>query len=194
MSLQGLMAAEGRNWDELKKTATGTFQIRAEKGIMKKYSFLSKIFSILNVSQLLKFQLPDMVKDGMPYKTITAGVNLKNGVLSSNDFFIDSNAMQISAHGKVDLTKEELHSVVGIYPLQTMDMVVAKIPVVGWVLTNEDKHLFIVNFQVDGKWDDPRVMPIPARSITKGTMNIFRRLFQLPEKLFTDTGEVILGR
>lgn len=194
MSLQGHMTAAGRNFDDLKKSAAGTFQIRAEKGILKKYSFLSKIFSILNVSQLLRFSLPDMVKDGMPYKTITAGGNLKNGVLSSDDFFIDSNAMQISAQGKVDLTKEELHSVVGIHPLQTLDMVVAKIPIAGWVLTNEDNHLFTVNFQVDGKWHDPRVIPIPVRSIAQGTLNIFRRLFQLPEKLITDTGEVILGR
>jgi hypothetical protein len=34
---------------------------------------------------------------------------------------------------------------------------------------------------------------MPVKSIGKETLGVFRRLFQLPEKLITDTGEVILG-
>ena len=67
LSLAGDVIATGSNMNDFTKTATGTFQVRAEEGVLKKFSVLSKIFSLLNVSQLLKFQLPDMAKDGMPY-------------------------------------------------------------------------------------------------------------------------------
>ena len=101
--------------------------------------------------------------------------------------------MQISAVGKVDLLKEELDNIVGVHPLHTLDKIVAKIPVAGWLLTDEKGNLITVHFKVDGKWDDPKVTPIPVQSVAQGTLDIFRRLFQLPEKLITDTGEVILG-
>jgi len=194
MSLAGDVTATGNNMNDFTKTASGTFQVRAEKGVLKKFSVLSKIFSLLNVSQLLKFHLPDMAKDGMPYTAITAGVSLKNGVLSSEDFLIDSDAMQISGVGKVDLLQKKLDNIVGVHPLQTLDRIVARIPIAGWVLTDEGGHLITVHFKVDGNWDDPNVSPIPVRSLARGTLDTFRRLFQLPEKLITDTGDVILGR
>ncbi|KAF0154289.1 MAG: AsmA family protein [Syntrophaceae bacterium] len=194
MSLAGDVTATGSIMNDFTKTATGTFKVRAEKGVLKKFSVFSKIFSLLNVSQLLKFQLPDMAKDGMPYTSITASLLLKNGVLSSDDFLIDSDAMKISGVGKVDLLKKELDNIVGVHPLQTLDRIAARIPIAGWVLTDEGGHLITVHFKVDGNWDDPNVSPIPVRSLAKGTLDTFRRLFQLPEKLITDTGDVILGR
>jgi uncharacterized protein involved in outer membrane biogenesis len=194
LSLAADFTAVGSKGDDFRKTASGTFKVRAEKGVLKKFSVLSKIFSLLNVSQLLKFHLPDMAKDGMPYTAITASVSLKNGVLSSEDFLIDSNAMQISGVGKIDLRKKELDNIVGVHPLQTLDRIAARIPIAGWVLTDEGRHLITVHFKVKGNWDDPNVSPIPVRSLAKGTLDTFRRLFQLPEKLVTDTGDVILGR
>lgn len=194
ISLAGDLAATGNKMDDLAKTLSGEVKVKAEKGVLKKFSVLSKIFSLLNVSQLLKFQLPDMAKGGMPYKTITAKLSIRDGVLSSNDFLIDSEAMKISAQGKVDIRKKQIDSIVGVHPLQTLDRIAARIPIAGWVLTDEGGNLITVHFKVGGSWDDPDVSPIPAKSLTKGTLDTFRRLFQLPEKLITDTGEVILGR
>ncbi len=193
LSLSGIVTATGNNEDDLKKTAAGSIQFKAEKGVLKKFSVLSKIFSLLNVSQLFKFQLPDMARGGMPYKNITADVNIKNGVLTSDNFFIDSDAMQISAVGKIDFVGKMLDNTVGVHPLQTVDKIVSKIPIAGWLVTNEKGNLITVHFKVEGTWDNPDVKAIPVQSITKGTLDVFRRLFQLPEKLVTDTGEVILG-
>ncbi len=194
LSLTGDMTATGRNADDFLKTAVGTFEVRAEKGVLKKFSLLSKIFSLLNIFQLAKLQLPDMAKGGMPYNAITGSLSLNNGILSSEDFFIGSDAMQISGAGKVDLLNKELDNIIGVHPLHTLDLIAAKIPVAGWLVTDEKGHLITVHFKVNGTWDAPKVTPIPVRSIARGTLDIFRRLFQLPVKLFTDTEEVILGR
>ena len=194
LSVSGDMTVTGSKMDDFRKTATGTFKVRAEKGVLKKFSVFSKIFSLLNVAQLLKFQLPDMATDGMPYTSITASLSLKNGVFHSDDFLIDSDAMRISGIGSVDLLRKKLDNIVGVHPLGTLDRIAARIPVAGWVLTDENGHLITVHFKVDGNWDDPNVSPIPAQSLAKGTLDTFRRLFQLPEKLITDTGDVLLGR
>ncbi len=194
LSLAGQVKAAGSTLDDFTKTANGAFQLRADKGVLMKFSVLSKIFSLLNVSQLVKLKLPDMAKDGMPYNAITGDMTLKNGLLSSNDFFIASDAMQISIAGKVDLVGKTLDTVIGVHPLQTLDRIAARIPVAGWLVTDEKGNLITVHFKADGTWDNPSVRPIPVQSITKGTLDVFRKLFELPEKLVTDTGEVLLGR
>ncbi|NLA40049.1 MAG: AsmA family protein [Smithella sp.] len=193
LSVSGNLTASGSQAANLKKTAAGTLQIRAEKGVLKKFPVLSKIFSLLNVSQLVRLKLPDMAKDGMPYNAITAQISVQNGVLSSKDFFIAGDAMEISAAGSVDVTRKELDCVAGIHPLQTLDLVASKIPVVGWLILDKNGNLLTVYVKIDGVWKDPNVKPMPVRSIGKETLGVFRRLFQLPEKLITDTGEVILG-
>jgi uncharacterized protein YhdP len=192
--LTGEISATGDTAEELKNTAAGTFQARAEKGVLKKYSVLSKIFSLLNVFQLAKLQLPDMAEDGMPYTTITCTTSLENGVFSSEDFFIKSDAMEISAVGNLDVLRKDIDTIVGVHPLGTLELIASKIPVAGWILTDENGKLITVHVKVDGTFDDPTVTPITVQSIGRGVLNIFRRIFQLPGKLITDTGDVLLGR
>jgi uncharacterized protein YhdP len=194
LTMEGDVTAEGATIADLKKTARGTATLDMEQGSLNRFAFLSKVFSILNVSQLFKFKLPDMVNEGMPYNAIKGTFSLKDGILSSNDLFVNSNAMNISLVGKTDIIKEELDLNIGIQPLQTVDKIVSIIPVVGWILTNDTRSLITFYFQAQGKWSDPTVNAIPVKSMAKGVFDIFKKIFQLPEKLITDTGEVIMGK
>lgn len=194
LSMQGELTARGKESAELKKTALGSLKFRCEKGSLRKFAVLSKIFSILNVSQLLKFRLPDMVSGGMPYNSITATLAIQDGIIASQDFFIASEAMNISAVGKVDLVRNEVDATIGVQPLQAVDKVVNRIPVVGWILTGKGKHFLTTYFEAKGKLEDPTVKAIPVKSMAKGVLDIFKRVFELPARLITDTGEVLIGK
>ena len=194
LTMKGDVSAEGATISDLKKTARGTATLLMEKGSLRRFPVLSKVFSILNVSQLLNFELPDMVTDGMPYTSIRGKFSLNGGILTTRDLFVNSGAMNMSLVGRADIVREELDTVIGIKPLQTVDKVVSKIPIVGWILTDDKKSLITVYFKAQGKWSDPTVDAIPVRSMERGVLDIFKRVFQLPEKLITDTGEVIMGR
>lgn len=194
LALHGNLTARGDNLADIKKSALGNIKLHMNNGKLRKFSTLSKVFSILNISQLLKFQLPDMVSGGMPYNEIKGSVSVKDGTISSQDLFIRSDAINISAIGSADIVKEELDITLGVQPLQTVDKIVNRIPVVGWLLTGNDKAFLTAYFEAKGKWSDPQVTAIPVKSISKGIFNIFRRVFELPVRLFTDTGEVILGQ
>lgn len=193
LSFQGDLTAKGRSQKELRSSLLGNVKIHFDEGVLKKFPVLAKIFSILNVSQLFKLQLPDMAKSGMPYNSITASLAVKDGIVSTSDLKIDSNAMNISAIGTINLPNEELNLTIGVKPLQTVDKVVSKIPLIGWVLTGKDKTLLTAWFEAKGTWDEPQVNAIPISSLSRGVLGIFRRLMELPGKLFTNTGEVILG-
>ncbi|HTY20188.1 MAG TPA: AsmA-like C-terminal domain-containing protein [Geobacteraceae bacterium] len=194
MGMQGELTAKGNTAEELKKTLLGSTKVHFEEGKLRKFATLSKIFSLLNVSQLLKFQLPDMVSGGMPYHKITATLSIKDGIVSSNDLYVASDAINISSVGKADLVKGELDATIGVKPLQTIDKVVSHIPIVGWILTGKNRSFLTAYFEAKGKLEDPTVTAIPVQSMAKGVFNIFKRVFQLPARLFTDTGEVIIGK
>lgn len=193
ISLEGFLTAKGESTNELERTIAGNVKLHARKGMMRQFPVLSKVFSILNVSQLFKLKLPDMVSEGMPYTDMKGTLTFKDGTVSTNDLFIASNAMNLSWVGKHDYVKDNLDFTLGIKPLQTVDKVVSHIPIVGWILTGEDKTLFTAYFEVKGKTSAPKVAAIPVKSLGKGVLGIFKRVFQLPSKLVTDTGEVILG-
>ncbi len=194
-SAKGDLTAKGGNGVDLEKTALGNVRIQIEEGMLMRFAVLSKIFSILNVSQLLKFQLPDMVSGGMPYSKIVATLSFKDGIVSTKDLFIHSDAMNISAVGMIDMPGGQfVDTLVGVQPLQTVDKVVSRIPVVGWILTDENRSIMTVYFEVKGSLDNPTVTAIPVKAIARGVFDIFKNIFQLPAKLFTDTGEVIFGR
>ena len=194
VNLSADIMAKGDSPAELKKSASGGIKLYSSRGMLRQFSGLSKVFSILNISQLLRFRLPDMVSEGMPYNDIKATFAIRDGMISTNDLFISSNAMNISMVGKHDFINDNLDFIVGIQPLQTVDKVVSKIPIVGWILTGKEKTLITAYFEVKGKSSAPNVSAIPVSSIGQGVLGIFKRIFQLPAKLFTDTGEVILGQ
>jgi uncharacterized protein YhdP len=194
-SAKGDLTARGESIAELKKTALGNVRIQMQEGMLRQFAALSKILSILNVSQLFKFQLPDMARGGMPYNRITATLSFEEGIVTTKDLFIQSDAMNISAVGAIDMPKGEfVKTVVGVQPLQTVDKIVSRIPVVGWILTDENRTIMTVYFEVRGNLDNPAVNAIPAKSLARGVFDIFKNVFQLPAKLFTDTGEVLFGR
>ncbi|HPX61943.1 MAG TPA: AsmA-like C-terminal region-containing protein, partial [Deltaproteobacteria bacterium] len=193
LELSGKLTGRGSTLQEVKQTALGNLRLNLTDGSLKKFGVLSKLFSILNVSQLLKFQLPDMVTGGMPFDEITGTIAVRDGKGSSSDLFISSDAINISIIGTTDIVKEELDLTIGVQPLQTVDKIVNRIPVFGWLLTGKGDDFLTAYFEAKGAWADPQVKAVPVKSLAGGVLNVFRRAFELPVRLFTDTGEVILG-
>lgn len=193
ISMGGELSAKGDTSDALKKTVAGVITVHAHKGSMHQFPVLSKVFSILNVSQLFKLKLPDMVSEGMPYNDIKGTMTFRDGAVSTNDLFVASNAMNMSLVGKHDFVNDNLDFTLGIQPLQTVDKVVSHIPIVGWILTGKERSMISTYFEIKGKASAPKVSAIPVKALGKGVLGIFKRVFQLPAKLVTDTGEVILG-
>jgi uncharacterized protein involved in outer membrane biogenesis len=194
LSLRGELTARGDSAAALKKTVRGSVGMYLEKGVINRFHVLSKVFSILNVSQLLNFRLPDMLTDGMPYDRIEGNLSINDGIVSTSDLSIDSPSINVTIVGKTDIVKEYIDLTIGVQPLQTVGEVVGRIPVIGWILTGGNRQLLVTYYEARGKWDDPKVSAIPVTSLTRGVFNIFKRAFSLPGKMITDTGEVIMGK
>jgi len=155
-----------------------------ENGAIERNNILSKIFSILNVSQYFKGRVPDLKTRGLPFHRIMAHFQIKDGIATTEDFLVDSDAMRITGIGKVDLGKNQVDAKVGVHPLETVDTVLSKIPVAGYILTGKDKAFLSFVYEVKGDLNDPKIEAIPMRSLGEGVFGIIKRLLETPIRPF----------
>lgn len=189
-SMDGAFYLQGPAGPELLIRGKGGADIRMKNGVLYRFSFLSKVFSLFNVSQIFSFRLPDMAQKGMPFKRLDATLRLDEGHLETEDLIVESNAMNLSLVGNWDLRQDRLNLVMGVKPFGTVDKIVSSIPLAGWILTGESKALITAHFRISGPSGDPDVDAIPVTSVSEKVLGIFQRVLGLPGKVIEDVGEL----
>jgi uncharacterized protein YhdP len=178
------LRGEGEDFQKMKESLDGGLRLEFENGVIERFNILSKIFSILNVSQLLKGRLPDLKTKGLPYRQISADFYVNDGVASTDDFLVDSDAMRITLIGKVDLGKNLIDARIGVHPLVTIDTILSSVPIAGYILTGEDKGFISYFYEVKGDLDDPKIEAIPFKIVEESTWGIIKRLLETPLRPF----------
>ena len=178
------LRGEGADFQKMKESLDGRLRLEFENGVIERFNVLSKIFSILNVSQLFKGRLPDLTTKGLPYRQILANFYVENGVATTEDFLVDSDAMRITLLGKIDLGKNSIDAKIGVHPLVTIDTILSSVPIAGYILTGEDKGFISYFYHVKGKLDDPKIEGIPFGIVEESTWGIVKRLLGTPLRPF----------
>ena len=102
--------------------------------------------------------------------------------------------MNLSLTGQYDIGNDTVDLDLGAMPLRSVDSILSRIPIAGWLLTGGDKALVIAYFKMTGKASDPELTSVPLDSITTPVIGILKRVFTFPVKIVTDPGEVILNQ
>ncbi len=178
------LRGEGENSQKMKESLNGVLRFEIENGVIERFNILSKIFSILNVSQWFKGRLPDLKTKGLPYRDITATLQVKDGIVFTDDFLVDSDAMRITILGKVDLGKNFIDARIGVHPLVTVDTILSYVPIAGYILTGKDKGFISYFYDVKGNLDDPKIEGIPFKIVEESTWGIIKRLLETPLRPF----------
>jgi uncharacterized protein involved in outer membrane biogenesis len=178
------LKGEGENFQKLKESLNGGLRLGIENGVIERFNILSKIFSILNVSQLLKGRLPDLTTKGLPFRQIAANFYVKDGVATTDDFLVDSDSMRITLTGKIDLGKNLIDARIGVHPLVTIDAILRSVPIAGYILTGEDKGFISYFYEVKGSLDNPKIEAIPFKIVEESTWGIIKRLLETPLRPF----------
>jgi hypothetical protein len=189
-ALDGTFSLHGPIGPEFSANTAGDFKVDVRDGVLRKFKFLSKVFSLLNVAQLFKMQLPDMASEGMPFKRLSADLSMEKGVLHSNNLLIRSEAMNIALAGEFSLPNMQIDAAMALNPLGTVDSIFSKIPVAGWLLTGDKKAFITVEFDISGPAREPLVSMKPLSSVSNQMFGILKRTITLPGTTLMDPGKV----
>lgn len=171
-------------------SAKGAIYLTVKQGVLRKFSGLAKVFSLLNVSQIFAGKLPDMDNEGMPFSLLEGNAEIGQGKITTKDLAITSESMNLSMVGSQDLINDQIDFTLGVMPLRTVDKVITKIPIAGWILAGENKALLTAHFKIEGPSEEPQVSAIPIDSVSKTVFGIFKRTLGLPGKLVKDVGSL----
>ncbi len=156
----------------------GTIKAVAKRGKMWKFIVLSKIFSIVNI-----ISITDLFEQGLPYRKISGEFVIEDGVISTENLLLESKSLRMSAIGSIDIAEKTIDSKLGLHPFVTIDKIISKIPLVGWIITGEDKSTITMYYEIKGPLKNPEVEPIPVKGLGTKVLGIFQRLLTSPIKV-----------
>ena len=187
-SLKGYLKGLGEE-DPLAEDSRGEFRFKAKDGRVYRLTLLSKIFAILNVTEIFRGKLPDLAKEGFAYRNMEMKARFKNGVLLIDEGFIDGSSMRIFADGKIDFVKNRMNLTVLVAPFKTLDTLLSRVPVLGRILTGKSKTLVSIPVKVTGKLEDPTVVPLSPTAVGSGILGIMKRTLEAPVRIILPSGK-----
>ena len=139
----------------------GNLDLKAHSGRIYRYGILAKILALLNLTEIFRGKLPDIIKDGFAYESIKANGEFENGKFILKEGIINGASMTIIYRGTVNLVDETLNLSILVSPFKTFDAIVKKIPLVNNALGG---RLISIPFAVTGKWSNYTVTPLSANA------------------------------
>ena len=174
--LKGELMTKARPADLL-KSLSGNLAFSAEQGRIYRFGMLTKIFALLNVTEIYRGEVPDLAGQGFAYDSMSANAVFEDGKLIISEGAIDSPSMGIACAGDINLVKKKVDLTVLVAPFKTVDRIVKHIPLVGNILGGT---LVSIPFRAKGKLEDPDVIPLSPTAVGSGLLGILQRTLQLP--------------
>jgi hypothetical protein len=150
---------------------TGTASMRVGQGKLWKFLMMSKIFSIVNI-----FSIDELLQHGLPYKRITGDFEIKKGIVRSNNIYLESDTLRMTAMGEINVPARYIDAVLMLHPFVTIDKIVTNIPIIGWVIGGKEKAAASMYYEIVGPLKKPYIDPVPEKSISTGVKNMMERL------------------
>ena len=176
------LSARGNDPESLLRSLEGPVELTARDGRIYRWTLLSKILAVLNVTNVVRGKFPDFGEEGLPYKTAKFRGVQKGKALLLTEGTLNGPTIGIAASGKIDLGTSQTDVKALVAPFRTADWIIRKVPLVRYVMK---KTLVSVPFTVKGDYRDPSVSFDPV-GVGAGLLGVLGRTIELPVKILED--------
>ena len=173
----------GKDWQEISKSLSGKISLDIQSGkinLERLKRGVRRLFNAAPQSTPLENDKPS------PFREISGDFVANGGVLETENFVFETKNRRTSIVGSFDLVNDQIDAVVGVAPMAQLDRFLAKIPLVGKIITGGDeKSLVKTYYIVKGDFNDPDVSAIPFTSLGKKVVGIFQGILQTPQDILS---------
>ena len=173
------LSARGNDPESLLRSLEGPVELTARDGRINRWSLLSKVLTVLNVTNVVRGKFPDFRKGGLPYKAARIRGEYKGKVLHLTEGTLYGPTIGIAASGEVDLGTSQTDVKMLVAPFRTVDWVIRNLPLVRYIMK---KTFLSVPFTVKGDYRDPTVSFDPV-GVGAGLLGVLGRTIELPVKI-----------
>ncbi len=171
LTLTASLTAQGRSAPEIQRSLAGRLSLVLEDGRIRRYVTLAKIYSLLKISS-------DVFTRGIRYTTWTGDFALSQGVMETTNLFLEANTLRATTVGAINIPERTLDLTVAIHPFPTLGSVIGNIPLLGYLLTGENKSVLTATFAVSGPWSDPQVSDMGIQTLGQGLLDLLKGAFR----------------
>lgn len=160
---------------------SGKAALHSPGGSIKRLTLLSKVFSILNVTDIFSDTgLQDLGQTGFKYSSLDIESSIKDGRLLIDQAVIKGDGLTLFARGDLKLDTMEIDMTLLISPFKTMDRLIASVPVLGKAIVGKNTALVTIPFGVSGFLPDPNIEILPAQAVSESILNLVANTLKLP--------------
>ena len=165
---------------ELINNMQGPLKMTFENGSVEQNKTLARTLEVLNVTEIVKGNLPDLNSSGFAYSTITVEGNLQGEKIVVDKFFMDGKTLDALGQGVLDFGEGTIDVELLAAPFKTVDTVVKYIPGVNYLLAGS---LVSIPVSIKGKLADPKVEVMSVSSVGSSLLGLGERVIKSPIKL-----------
>ena len=183
---------QGRSLNSWEESLDGQLDFNFRDGRLKKFTLVANICSLLNLSQFAALRLPEISIDkGVPYQTLLGQGTIINGVLEVEEFALRGSAFNLLSRGLISLVDDRVDLEIGVQPLQMVDKLLATIPVVGYIITGDQKTFVVIPMTARGPFDDIKIKTQTVSGLGKKAGGMIQRFFKTPIRLLKMPGKLL---
>jgi uncharacterized protein YhdP len=157
----------GNNDTERKRNLNGAFNLKIEDGTIHRMRIVVQLLNLLDLSRWFTFQMPDLTKQGIRFRAITADFKVTNGTYITDNLIVDSSDLRMTGVGKIDVPNDELDFVVAVRPFAGIDTVMSYIPLLGRGIAAIKNSFLVASFHITGHIDEPTITPAPLGTLSE---------------------------
>ncbi len=184
LNMEAFLTLEGRSTKDLLPGLSGNAEVAILNGSLRKTGVFSKILETMSLENLLKGKPADLPEGAFYFESMEGYAEADGGVVSTENFIMSSPIYNAVAAGEADLIEKTVAFTLGIQPLETLDTVVSRIPIIGYALTGKNRSFLTYYFEVKGPMLNPSTRHVPFKHLGSGVAGALKRLFLTPFRIY----------
>jgi uncharacterized protein YhdP len=172
VNMTGNLESVGKDGTERKRNLNGALSMRLEDGTIHRLRVLVQILNLLDLSRWFTLKLPDLNKDGIRFRSISADFTVQQGVFSTENLIVDSDDLRMTGGGKIDLANDEIDFVLAVRPFAGIDTAIGYIPLIGRGIAAIKNSFLVASFNIKGPIEDPTITPAPLSTLSEWVLGV----------------------
>ena len=183
-SLQANLRKESGTWH------SGNIYIKSAKGRILRLKILSRIFKVVNITDLFVTQVGTTGKRGFPFSQMDIDTHIQANNLIFDRAILHGEGLNLFLNGKIHLDQFDTDLTLLVAPFKSFDTLVSKVPLIGKPIMGGYDSLIAVPVAIRGPMPDPLITPLDPKAVSGTLFNIVKETFKLPYNiLLQDSNE-----
>jgi hypothetical protein len=193
LTMEAVFSTRGATREELLKGLSGSVRLLVTEGVIKETRVLFQVIERLSLQQIFSGRPADVPEHGFYFERIEAEMPFSCGIAQVESAVMRSPVFNATGTGAMDLFNGRIEGDLHVQPLGSVDTLVSRIPLLGYILAGEESAVLIYRFKISGRISEPLVEYVPLRDLGGSVAGYIKRMLLTPGRIFRKFSDAVTG-